>query len=136
LSFPTAKENPYRLEVLVKKNSEAENALSKNVHIIATSVRNMVTLYQLAQKTEPGDRIRWVGEDSDVEKPKPRTVRRVILAEGYIVVEAEGPGDGQARLRVEEDGTSEAWYGGDEESMGPVEKAELVDKDKSTEPWS
>lgn len=60
----------------------------------------------------------------------------MILAEGYTVIEADGPDDGQARFRVEEDGSSEAWYGEDEESMGPVAKAELVDKDLSTEPWS
>lgn len=60
----------------------------------------------------------------------------MILATNYTVIEAEGPDGGQACFRVEEDGTSEAWYGEDEESMGSVAKAELVDKDISTEPWS
>ena len=95
----------------------------------------MVTLYQLAKQTKPRDRIRWRGVNSDVEKPKPRTVRRVILGEEYVIVEAEGPNGGHARFRAEKGGTSEAWFGKNEESMGAVDKAELVDRDIYTEPW-
>lgn len=95
-----------------------------------------MSLYQLAIKTEPGDRIRWRGRDSKVNKPEPRTVKRVVYTEEYAIVEAKGPQGGYARFRVEKDGNSEAGYGDDEESMGSVEIAELVDKEIFTGTWA
>ena len=93
----------------------------------------VVTLYHLARRSEPGDQIRWKGEKSSVDKPHPRTVKRVIHAEGYITVEAEGPQGAPSRFRVEENDTSEAWFGSNEKPMGSVEVAELVDRNISTE---
>ena len=97
----------------------------------------MVTLYQLATQVEVGDEIRWRGEETDVEKPRPRTVTSVDHGDGSITVEAKGPQGGQAKFRIDESGNSQAWYGKheNEDNMGAVDKAELVDKGISTGPW-
>lgn len=95
----------------------------------------MVTLYQLAQQTKPGDRIRWVGKDSEVDDPQARTAKRVVLEPGRVSVEAEGPRDGQARFWVEENGESQAFYGENDRPMGPVRKAQLPKDDFSIGSW-
>lgn len=95
----------------------------------------MVTLYQLATHAETNDRIRWLGEHSDVEQPRPRTITSVERTDGAIEIEARGPQGGTARFRVEETGASEAWYGASDQEMGQVVRAELVDKDLRTGPW-
>lgn len=97
----------------------------------------MTDLYELAREAEYGDRIRWVGEDAEVEFPEPRTVQKIVHDEDGIHIEAEGPQGGRARFTVDKDSNSTAWFGqvGEEENMGAVDKAELVDKNISIEPW-
>jgi hypothetical protein len=95
----------------------------------------MVSLYELATQIQQGDRIRWKGEDSDVTRPRPRTVQSVESGPGYVMVQAKGPKGGNARFRAEQSGYSRAWYGAEEESMGAVENAELVDKGVQLKPW-
>lgn len=90
----------------------------------------MATLYELAQQTEPGDKIKWVGEKTDVENPRPRKVTRVILEIDRITVEAEGPEDADVQFEVERPRTSKAKY--QDRDQGEVEWAELVDKNIST----
>lgn len=90
----------------------------------------MATLFELAQQTEPGDNIKWVGEKSDVDDPRPRTVTRVILEIGRITIEAEGPRGADVQFEVEKHGPSKATYQG--QNQGEVDWAELVDKGIST----
>lgn len=98
----------------------------------------MATLQYLATQAEVGDKIRWKGEKVDVEKPRPRTVTSVTHDGQSITVAAEGPRGGQYEFRVDEGGTSEAWFLDPTRgriSQGPVAKAELVEKDIFTDPW-
>lgn len=95
-------------------------------------------LYQLAKQTEVGDKIRWKGEKTDVKKPRPRTITSVHYGSESITVEADGPQGGQYGFRVNEEGESEAWFldtDSGRRSQGPIDKAELVEKEIFTEPW-
>lgn len=90
----------------------------------------MATLYELAQQTEPGDEIKWVGEASDVDDPLPRTICKVILEVGRISVEAKGPEGADVQFKVPNQGSSNATY--HDRDQGAVVWAELVDKGIST----
>ena len=90
----------------------------------------MTSVWDVASEAEPGDRIIRKGEKSDVENPKLSEVNRVILERQKITVEADGPQGADVGFWVEKNGESHVWHG--EDSMGPVDGVQLIDKNRYT----
>jgi hypothetical protein len=86
----------------------------------------MTTVWEVASEAETGDRIKWLGEDADVEQPEASAVTSVRQAEGKITVEAEGPRGAEVGMWVKQDGTSKVLHQGD--GQGAVDGVELPDK--------
>ena len=90
----------------------------------------MTTVWEVASEAEEGDRIKWVGDDADVDNPEASTVTRVLHEDGMLTVEADGPRGADVCFWVKEDGTSKVLYEGN--GQGPVDAVELPNKNIGT----
>lgn len=84
---------------------------------------NAADLFQKAASVRPGHEVRWLGEKSDVDSPRNRTVRRVELRRQSVEIVADGPEtDKIAQCEIHRDGSSTVYYGTDDErNMGKID---------------
>ena len=90
----------------------------------------MTTVWEVANEAEEEDRIKWFGEDTDVDNPKASTVTRVLHEDRMVTVEADGPRGANVSFWIKDDGTSKVLYKGT--GQGPVDAVELPDKNIGT----